>query len=140
MEQQQGIYRESSLEKISSPDQLDQYLKVTTPAVWILLAAVILLLGAAFWWSSQTSIASRVSANGTVKDGVLTVPLETEEARNIVKEGMKVSVGELNDTINYVQTAEDGTMVAVAIVSLPDGAYPVSISYKTTQLMSLLFN
>jgi len=140
MEQQQGIYRESSLEKIQSPDQLDQYLKVTTPAVWILLAAVILLLGAAFWWSSQTAIASKVNATGSVKQGVLTIPLETEEARKIVKEGMEVDVGELTDTIDYIQTKNDGAVVAVAIVTLPDGNYPVSISYKSTQLMSLLFN
>ena len=140
MEQQQGIYRESSLEKISSPDQLDQYLKVTTPAVWILLVAVILLLGVAFWWSSQTAIASKVTATGTVKSGVLTIPLETDDARKNVKEGMNVVVGELTDTINYIQTTEDGGMIAVAIVSLPDGTYPVSISYKTTQLISLLFN
>ena len=140
MEQQQGIYRESSLEKIQSPDQLDQYLKVTTPAVWILLAAVILLLGAAFWWSSQTAIASKVNATGEVKQGVLSIPLDTEEARKIVKEGMEVVVGELTDTIDYIQTTDDGGQVAVAIVTLPDGTYPVSISYKSTQLMSLLFN
>ena len=57
-----------------------------------------------------------------------------------MKEGMNVVVGELTDTINYIQTTEDGGMIAVAIVSLPDGTYPVSISYKTTQLISLLFN
>ncbi len=33
------IYREKSLNYISSPEQLNDYLKVTKPAVWAILAA-----------------------------------------------------------------------------------------------------
>ena len=38
------IFRKSALDSISSPEQLTDYLKVTDPGVWIILAAVILLL------------------------------------------------------------------------------------------------
>ena len=44
------IFREKSLDRISSPEQLDDYLKVSTPSLWIVLAAVIaLLVGIVVW-------------------------------------------------------------------------------------------
>lgn len=45
-----SLFREKSMERISSPDQLDDYIRVTTPSVWIaLLALVILLVGILAW-------------------------------------------------------------------------------------------
>ena len=45
-----SIFREKSMERISSPDQMDDYIRVTTPSVWIaLLALVILLVGILAW-------------------------------------------------------------------------------------------
>ena len=45
-----NIFREKSLERISSPDQMDDYIKVTTPSVWIaLIALVVLLIGILAW-------------------------------------------------------------------------------------------
>ena len=38
------IYREKSLERIASPEELNDYLHVTNPAVWLIMAAVIILL------------------------------------------------------------------------------------------------
>lgn len=46
----EGLFREKSLERVSSPEQLDDYIRVTTPSVWIVLAAtVITLLGILAW-------------------------------------------------------------------------------------------
>ena len=45
-----SVFREKSLEKINSPDQMDDYIRVTTPSVWIaLLALVVLLVGILAW-------------------------------------------------------------------------------------------
>ena len=92
MEQRQEIYRKSSLERIQSPDQLDQYLKVTTPMVWVLLAAILVLLIAGFWWASQMEITSRIEATGTVENGTMTIALRDETARKVVATGMMVRV------------------------------------------------
>lgn len=44
------IFREKSMERVSSPEQLDDYIRVTTPSVWlVLLALVILLVGILAW-------------------------------------------------------------------------------------------
>ncbi len=46
----ENIFRKESLEKIESPDELDKYVKVTNPKIWILLLAIIVLLvGGCIW-------------------------------------------------------------------------------------------
>ena len=44
------LFREKSLERVSSPEQLNDYIRVTNPSVWIALAAVVfLLIGICVW-------------------------------------------------------------------------------------------
>ena len=40
----QPIFRQKSMEKISSPEQMNDYIRVSNPSVWMILAAVIVLL------------------------------------------------------------------------------------------------
>ena len=44
------IFRNKSIEKVSSPEQLNDYIQVTTPSVWIMLVAVIILLVGMLIW------------------------------------------------------------------------------------------
>lgn len=45
-----GIFREKSIRRVSSPEQLNDYIRVTSPSVWIvLIALVVLLLGMLAW-------------------------------------------------------------------------------------------
>ena len=47
---QPGLFRQQALDKLSSPDQLDQTMRVADPKRWIALAAIgALLLGALVW-------------------------------------------------------------------------------------------
>lgn len=44
------IFRKKSIDKMSSPEQLNDYIKVTNPGVWTILAAIaILLVGICVW-------------------------------------------------------------------------------------------
>ena len=54
MDEKNNIFRQKSMERLSSPEQLNDYLKVTNPAVWVVLAAVIFLLAGLFIWSFFT--------------------------------------------------------------------------------------
>ena len=44
------IFREKSMKRISSPEQVDDYLRVTGTGAWIIIAAVCLLAVAVFLW------------------------------------------------------------------------------------------
>lgn len=48
---QAGIFREKSLERVSSPEALNDYIRVTTPSVWVVLAAAVVLLVGMLCWS-----------------------------------------------------------------------------------------
>ncbi len=45
-----NIFRKKSIDRISDPEQLYDYIHVTTPPVWVaLLACILLLAGVAAW-------------------------------------------------------------------------------------------
>ena len=46
-----GIFRQKSMERVSSPEALNDYIRVTTPSVWIVLAALVVLLAGMLAWS-----------------------------------------------------------------------------------------
>lgn len=56
------LFREKSLEAIESPESLNDYLKVTSPGVWLVMAAVIALLVGAILWGVFGHIHSEVQA------------------------------------------------------------------------------
>ena len=63
-----SIFRKKSLERISSPESLNDYLHVTSPAVWLILTAVILLLAGMLIWSSVASIDSFATGTAQVEN------------------------------------------------------------------------
>ena len=48
---QKGIFREKAMNRVSSPEQLNDYIRVTSPSVWIVLIALIVLLIGMLAWS-----------------------------------------------------------------------------------------
>lgn len=60
------LYRKSALEKISSPEQLDKALTVTSPLSWLALAAVTLIIVVTLIWSIVGRIPVTVTADGVI--------------------------------------------------------------------------
>ena len=46
-----AIFRAKSMERVSSPEALNDYIRVTTPSVWIVLLAIVVLLAGMLAWS-----------------------------------------------------------------------------------------
>ena len=61
-----GIFRQKNIDKVSSPEKLDDYIRVTTPSVWITLAAIVLLLIGALVWGTFGELTVH-NADGTTK-------------------------------------------------------------------------
>ena len=95
----ESIFRKKSLERISSPESLSDYLHVTSPAVWLILTAVILLLAGMLIWSSAASIDSFVTATAHVEDGSMRILLDDEQYTGVLQPGMTVRVGSSESTI-----------------------------------------
>ena len=49
------LFRKKSMDRISSPEELNDYIRVTTPSVWLVLTAtVIILVGTLIWGALGT--------------------------------------------------------------------------------------
>jgi HlyD family secretion protein len=72
---QKEIFRSVALERLSSPEQLDQLMQVTTPRGWLLLAGVGALLATALVWGVLGSVPERIDGQGILirSGGVLEV-------------------------------------------------------------------
>jgi HlyD family secretion protein len=67
---QQQIFRQAALDRLSSPEQLDQLVQVTTPKGWIALIAACSVLLAATVWSVMGRIPTTISGGGIlIKSG-----------------------------------------------------------------------
>ena len=69
------LFRQVSLDRLASPEQLDRLLQVTRPRGWIALAALGLLVGSAVVWGFEGQIPSRVAGQGILlrSGGVLEI-------------------------------------------------------------------
>lgn len=56
MSEGRQLYREESLDRISSPEKLNDYIRVSSPSVWLIMAAVIILLLGVIAWSILGSV------------------------------------------------------------------------------------
>lgn len=59
--------RPKPLIKISSPEQVDDYIRVTTPGMWLLVSAILVLLAAGIIWA----YAVKLEMNSTKSDGTV---------------------------------------------------------------------
>lgn len=85
------IYREKSMKRISSPEQLDDYIKVTGTGMWMIMGAVMLLLACVCVWGIFGHLDTVIKAPVVVKDGTLMCYIK-ETDREQVAVGMQVEI------------------------------------------------
>lgn len=61
-----SLFRKTALERISSPEQLNEYIKITNPGVWSILLGCLVLLIAVGFWAFSGSIPDTVHAFGII--------------------------------------------------------------------------
>ena len=136
----ESIPAERGTGRLSSPEQLNDYLKVTNPKIWVLLIALILLLVSLIVWSNVAVIESYATGSAAARGGELSIVFEDAEHAKQVQAGMTLEVGDTQAEILTVGTDADGNVVASALADIPDGEYNVRVGYKTMQVISLLLN
>lgn len=93
------MYRKSALEKLSSPEQLDRMIVITSPSFWLAMLGAGLVILLALIWAIVGRLPVTVNSNGIYisDDGVRTVYADTAG----VVASVDVSVG---DTVTEGQT------------------------------------
>jgi len=94
--QSEKIFRKAALDRLSSPDQLDQLIDVTRPADWIAALVIGLALVGAATWGVVGRIPTRVAGEGIlISDGGRVVDAVSAVAGRLAS--VEVSVGDQVD-------------------------------------------
>lgn len=157
-----GIFRKKSLDKISSPEQFNQYLCVVNTGVWPVLAAVFLLLSGVCVWGFFGELKTTLPVAAAVDGGNMMCYVSSEQAQGI-EEGMRVEVSgveyvvskksirpeKVSDSLEpYLQYLgdfeEDSFVFAIdakpAGEAVADGQYEAQIVVESVSPMSFLWN
>lgn len=95
------LFRGKSMEKVNSPEQLNDYIRVSNPSVWMLLSAVIVLLVGVCVWGIFGHLDTTVDTVGVCLDGTVTCYINEADISDI-SEGTVATVGEREVTVSEV--------------------------------------
>ena len=142
---QSQLFRKKTVERISSPEQLQDYMRVTNPGIWMVLAAVIVLLAGLLVSSALVKVETTIPAKGEVGATGLEIALELPKSEGAaVREGMTVRLAGEKGRVDYVY--EDGGALRITASldddaqALPAGVYDVQIVTETLSPISFLLN
>lgn len=155
----QGLFRTKSIEKIESPESMNDYLQVTSPGVWLVLVAVVIfLIGACIWGIfGRIESTSKIAVISEDKETICLIP---ENALNSAIENRSIKINNENyelapatlepeviseETNVYWILAGDlsvGDIVYRIPLSetMPEGVYNGTIITETLSPFSLLLN
>ena len=85
-----SIFNKNATEKLRSPDDLEKYVRVTTPSVWVIVFACATLFAGLLAWGIFGTVSTNVAATGAVINGKPLCFLEASDVASI-KEGDSVS-------------------------------------------------
>ncbi len=134
-EQQQSVFRKKTIDRISSPEQLTDYLCVTNPGIWVVLAAVILLLAGIFAWAAVGTLETNAEATVIVQNHTAQVVLSGADE---LDPGMPLRVAGQESVIASAEPDEFGRSVGTAELNLPDGTYDGKVVVARTSPIDFL--
>jgi HlyD family secretion protein len=115
VEAKKEIFRSVALERLSSPEQLDQLMQVTTPRGWLMLVGIGALLATALVWGVLGSVPERINGQGMLirSGGVLEVEAPGDgrvtdvavRVGDVVSEGQVVARIQRQDLVLRIQQA-----------------------------------
>jgi HlyD family secretion protein len=99
----ENLFRKAAIDKVSSPEQLDLLMRVTSPVGWVALVAVAVMLTAIGVWSVLGSIPDLVDGTGTLFRGERISDVKATMGGSVVKldvrPGMMVTAGQTIATL-----------------------------------------
>ena len=134
-DQRNSIFRKKTLDRMASPEQLTDYLRVTSPGVWVILAAVIFLLAGLFAWSRVGTLETSAEVK-VVVDGRLAEIIPVGQER--IAAGMPLRVSGRESVVLSVEKDGYGRTVGRAEVDLPDGIYDGTVVTEVTHPIDFL--
>ena len=88
---QNNLFKKSSMERITSPEKLNDFIKVSNPTSWMILATALAVVFGLLIWGIFGSLNETVQFNGHLKDDQLLCYAQGSLA-NQLTEGMQATI------------------------------------------------
>ena len=111
------LFRKKSVDKVSSPEQLNEYIRVANPGVWMVLAAIVILLAGVVVWGFIGHLDTTLSTAVVCENGEAVIYVKEADAEKIAV-GMTVRVDDKEYTVSEIPQEPkrvDDTMSEYAI-------------------------
>lgn len=102
----QGFFRKAALEKLSTPEKLDQLIKVTGPKAWLGLATISLILLTGITWSFFGNVKTKLNVVGVLLGSEVYEVVSTSQGQLI---NLNVGIGDqitAGDIIAHIEQTQ----------------------------------
>ena len=127
------VFREKSLEQVSSPESLDKYIRSTTPSLWLLLGTIILVLVGVIAWSSFGKIDSASVVGCRAEGGIVTSYIKEAEYEKLCDASYVEVNGEQYPVASVTGPAiagEESDSFLTQAAELEDGAWYYTVTCR----------
>ncbi len=158
MAEESSVFRKKSIDRVNSPEVLNDYIKVANPTVWISLISIVIFLAGVCVWGAVGRIETCRDAVAVSSDGVTYIYVS--DTLSEVNNGMPVRVNDFEGTVISVPfspsraedvidsyavhlgnfTSNDYVFELKTDLVLPAGTYAAEIVIDSVSPMSFVFN
>lgn len=155
-----GIFRKKSMERMSSPEQLNDYIKVCRPSLWIVVAAAVILLSGAIVWGFIGHLDTTLNTVAICDNGCAAVYVKAANIKDVTGKRLTVNGAEytitedmcseepvpvddsFSDYAMYIGELSRGEWVYTVTVDadMPDGIYGAQIVTERVSPMHFVIN
>ena len=137
----EGLFRKASIDKVSSPEQLDLLMRVTSPAGWVALVTVGVMLTAVGVWSVMGSIPDLVNSSGTLFRGERLYDVKASMGGSIVsldvRPGTMVVAGQIIARLKREQESSEQLQAAAKEMQATTGRMQAASDQLTANLVTI---
>lgn len=153
------IFRKKSIDRMSSPEQLNDYIKVTNPGVWMVLAAIVILLVGVCVWGVFGKLETKLPVAAVSQYGETVLYVKEDNVAS-VKENMRVYIGdetykvvsvsvqpvtvteEISEYARHTGELSIGEWVYIVPIdgNMPDGVYRAQVVVDSVSPLYFVFN
>ena len=154
-----NLFRPKSLDRISSPEQLNAYIRVSTPSVWLVLTAIAVLLAGVCVWGIFGHMDTKLPAVAVCRNGKMTAYVRKADAARVPGEaavslngvqGKVISMSaepvqvdeSFSEYMLYVGNLQQGEWVYAAELDIAcaEGVYLAEIVIDSVSPLSFVLN
>ncbi len=127
------LFRQKSMEKITSPEQMNDYIRVSNPGIWMVLAAVIVLLAGVCVWGIFGRLDTSLQTGGVCQNGRLIVYISEKDFSDISEKtivsvnGNEYALSDIADSPIQLDDSADSYLLHLSGLSKGDWAYALEV-------------